>query len=154
MGDQVPSVDAVVALREVTRDTVWAVCNLHVSKEQEQFVAPNAFSIAQAYFSREAWFRAIYADEAPVGFVMLAQTPDRGSYYLWRFMIDAKYQRKSYGKRALMLVIEHVKSMPLADELTLSYHKGEGSPQPFYEKLGFRDTGRMLNSEYEMKLKL
>jgi diamine N-acetyltransferase len=154
MGNQVPRIDADVTLREVTRDTVWVVCNLHVSKEQEQFVAPNAFSIAQAYFSREAWFRAIYADETPVGFVMLKQVPERGSYCLWRFMIDERYQKKGYGKRALQLIIEHVRSMPRAEELTLSYHKGEGSPQPFYEKLGFRDTGRMINSEYEMKLKL
>ena len=154
MGDQVPRVDAEVSLREVTRDTVWTVCNLHVSKEQEQFVAPNAFSIAQAHFSREAWFRAVYADEVPVGFVMLAQVLDRGSYYLWRFMIDERYQKKGYGKKALQLVIAHVRLMPFADELTLSYHKGDGSPRPFYEKLGFRDTGKMLGSEYEMKLKL
>jgi diamine N-acetyltransferase len=154
MGDQVPRLNADVTLREVTRDTVWVVCSLHVSKEQEQFVAPNAFSIAQAYFSREAWFRAIYADETPVGFVMLKQVPEMGSYYLWRFMIDERYQKKGYGRRALQLVIEHVRSMPSANELTLSYHKGNDSPQPFYEKLGFRDTGRMLNSEYEMELKL
>jgi len=69
-------------------------------------------------------------------------------------MIDATYQKKGYGKRALQLVIEHVRSMPFADELTLSYNKGDGSPQPFYEKLGFRDTGRMLNTEYEMKMKV
>jgi diamine N-acetyltransferase len=154
MGDHVPCINADITLREVTRDTVWVVCSLHVSKEQEQFVAPNAFSIAQAYFSREAWFRAIYADETPVGFVMLKQVPEMGSYYLWRFMIDEGYQKMGYGRRALQLVIEHVRSMPLTNELTLSYHKGDGSPQPFYEKLGFRDTGRMLNSEYEMKLKL
>jgi diamine N-acetyltransferase len=154
MSDEVPRIDADVSLREVTGDTVWVVCNLRVSKEQEQFVAPNAFSIAQAHFSPEAWFRAIYADEVPVGFVMLKQVPEKGSYYLWRFMVDERYQKKGYGRRALQLVIEHVRSMPHADELTLSYHKGDGCPQPFYEKLGFRDTGGMISSEYEMKLTL
>jgi diamine N-acetyltransferase len=154
MSEIVPGIDAHVMLREVTRDTVWTVCSLYVSKDQEQFVASNAFSIAQAYFSREAWFRAVYADETPVGFVMLAQDPDSGSYYLWRFLIDARYQKRGYGKRALQLVIKHVRSMPLAGKLTLSYHKGVGCPQPFYEKLGFRDTGRIIDNEYKMELKL
>jgi diamine N-acetyltransferase len=134
--------------------TPFGLFAISMFRRSRQFVAPNAVSIAQAYFSREAWFRAIYVDEISVGFVMLKQVPEGGSCYLWRFMVDERYQKKGYGRRALQLVIEHVRSMPLADELTLSYHKGEGSPQPFYEKLGFRDTGRMINSEYEMKLKL
>jgi diamine N-acetyltransferase len=154
MSNQVPGINADVTLREVTRDTLWAVLNLRVSKEQEHFVAPNAVSIAQAHYSREAWFRAIYADETPVGFVMLAQDLDKGKYFLWRFMIDAEYQKKGYGRKALQLIIERVRSMPFADELRLTYHKAEGCPQPFYEKLGFRDTGQMLGDEYEMRLKL
>jgi diamine N-acetyltransferase len=143
-----------VSLREVTAETVRAICSLHVSKDQEQFVAPNAVSIAQAHFSREAWFRGVYAGETPIGFVMLEQIPEKGSYFLWRFMIDEKYQKKGYGKKALQRVIEHVRSMPSADELTLSYHKAPGSPQPFYEKLGFSDTGKMMDDEYEMTLKI
>ena len=154
MSDQVSSIVAVVTLREVTRDTLGSILNLQVSKEQEQFVASNAISIAQAHYSREAWFKAIYADETPVGCATLAQDLDRGRYFLWRFMIDARYQRKGYGRKALQLVIEHVKLMPNANEFRLSYHKADGSPQPFYEKLGFRDTGRMLDDEYEMNLKL
>jgi DNA-3-methyladenine glycosylase I len=60
-----------VTLREVTKDTVRAICNLKVSESQNGFVAPNAVSIAQAYFAETAWFRAIYADDTPVGFLML-----------------------------------------------------------------------------------
>lgn len=32
---------------------------LNVEDRQKNFVAPNANSIAEAYFSQEAWFRAI-----------------------------------------------------------------------------------------------
>mgnify|MGYP001599201891 CR=1 FL=1 len=49
-------------LREVTGDTVRAVCELDAGDGGRQ-VAPNAVSIAQAYFQDEAWFRGIYADE-------------------------------------------------------------------------------------------
>ncbi|MEZ4516674.1 MAG: hypothetical protein R3C44_07485 [Chloroflexota bacterium] len=87
-----PGRDADVTLREVTADTVREIINLRVRPEQEKFVAGNAVSIAQAYFEPKAWFRAIYADEIPVGFTMLSLDADKPEYYLWRFMIDSRYQ--------------------------------------------------------------
>jgi len=60
-----------VTLREVTADNLGVVLALEVLEEQQNFVASNARSIAQAHFHQEAWFRAIYADEVPVGFLML-----------------------------------------------------------------------------------
>ena len=40
----------VVELREITRETVRAVCALEVRYDQEKYVAANALSIAQAHF--------------------------------------------------------------------------------------------------------
>ena len=58
-----PGPDAAISLREVTEKTVRAICNLKVLPDQDRFVAPNAVSIAEAYFARDrAWFRAVYAD--------------------------------------------------------------------------------------------
>jgi diamine N-acetyltransferase len=48
-----------VELREITADTVRQITNLEVGPGQSNFVAPNAVSIAQAYFEPKAWFRAI-----------------------------------------------------------------------------------------------
>ncbi len=144
-----------ITMRDVTRATVRTICNLHVAKSQEQFVAPNSVSIAEAYFSPWAWFRAIYADETPVGFVMMAKDlPKEGQCLLWRFMIDERYQKRGYGRKALQLVIQHVREKVGAQELVLSYHAGSGSPQPFYEKLGFQDTGEKFGDELVMSLKL
>jgi len=97
-----------VSLREVTAETVRAICSLEVSPEQRGYVAPNAVSIAQAHFEPRAWFRAVYAGEQPVGFVMLHDDPEKREYYLWRFMIGAEHQGKGYGRAALDLVVEHV----------------------------------------------
>jgi diamine N-acetyltransferase len=47
------------------------IYNLSVAPGQERFVAPNSVSIAEAYFCEKAWFRAIYAEETPVGLLML-----------------------------------------------------------------------------------
>ncbi len=78
MTDETPTItrDSVVSFREINAETVRTICRLDVSEEQMHFVAPNAHSIAQAYFEPKAWFRAIYADETPVGFVMLYDDPE------------------------------------------------------------------------------
>ena len=144
-----------VTLREVTRETVVTICRLKVSPEQEHFVAPNAISIAQAYFHQDrAWFRAIYADETPVGFLMLDDNVAEHDYILWRFMIDARYQGFGFGRRAIELLIEHVKGRPGAKELLTSCVPGEGSPCPFYARMGFTYTGEEDDGELVMRIDL
>ena len=146
--------DAVVSLREVTADTVRAIIRLKVKPTQTHFVAENATSIAQAYFEPKAWFRAIYADETPVGFVMLFDDPEKPEYFLWRYMIDGRYQGLGFGRRALELFIDHVRTRPNATELFTSYVPGEGSPGPFYIRLGFEETGEVDDGENVVKLVL
>lgn len=146
--------DAVVTLREVTPETVDAVCALRVTVPQRVYVADNAFSIAQAHFEPKAWFRAIYAGEEPVGFLMLSDLPDIPEYFLWRLMVDARRQRKGFGQRAIALLVEHVRTRPGARELLVSYHPGPRSPREFYLKQGFRDTGRLEEGEVVLSLPL
>lgn len=146
--------DAEVSLRRITSKTVREICDLSVSDNQKKFVAPNAVSIAQAYFCRYAWFRAVYADETPVGFAMLYENPKRGTYYLWRFMIDAKHQGKGYGRKALDLIIERVKKKPRAKAFLLSVVRAEGSADNFYKKFGFDFTGKVEGGEHVMKANL
>jgi diamine N-acetyltransferase len=142
---QNPGPEATVSLREVTAETVRTICNLKVAPEQEQFVASNAFSIAQAYFEPKAWFRAIYADETPVGFIMLWDDAEAAAYFLWRLMIAADYQGQGFGRQALLRLIDYVRTRPGATELVTSYHPGEGSPRDFYRKLGFAETGAIAD---------
>ncbi len=150
-----PDPEAQVSLREVTRETAREIMRLDVSPDQKRFVAPNSVSIAQAYFDRDhAWFRAIYAGEVPVGFVMLYDDPEEPKYFLWRLMIDARYQGHGYGWRALELLTEHVRSRPMAHFLFTSCVPVEGGPGPFYEKFGFRYTGEEDEGERVMKLDL
>jgi diamine N-acetyltransferase len=67
------------------------VLNLSVAEAQEKVVASNAVSIAQAYFARDrAWFRAIYAGDTVVGFLMLEDQPEVEEYFLWRL---SKYSK-------------------------------------------------------------
>lgn len=153
-----------VELREVTRENVSAVIGLEVKPQQRVFVASNERSLAQAYvYGGRAWPRAVYANDELVGFVMLdlvgpdhAEAEDgRASYYVWRLMIGADHQRKGYGRATMLAVIEHVKALPEAKELTLSYVPQEGNPGGFYRSLGFEPTGEAdPHGEVPMRLKL
>ncbi len=93
-----------VTLREITAETVRTVIKLAVTEYQNRFVATNAVSLAQALFAPEAWYRAIYLGEEPVGFVMLEDEsqldpmPESPNVAVWRLMVDAKHQRQ--GRRA------------------------------------------------------
>jgi diamine N-acetyltransferase len=143
---------AAVTLREVTKENLRDILMLRVAPEQERFVASNAVSIAQAHFDPEiAWFRAIYADDTPVGFLMLHDEPTVPTYFLWRFMIDHRFQGRGYGRLALELLIDHVRSRPGATFLSLSHVPGEGDPSPFDQRMGFTHTGELDEGELIMR---
>jgi diamine N-acetyltransferase len=143
-----------VTLREIDAETVRAVCRLEVEPDQRGFVAPNAVSIAQAYFEPKAWFRAVYAGEEPVGFVMLFEDTEKAEYFLWRLMVAGEHQGKGYGRRALDLVVERVRELPGARELTSSFVPGDAGPRDFYLRYGFEETGEVDEGEHVIRLEL
>jgi diamine N-acetyltransferase len=145
---------AIVELREVTGETVRAICRLLVDPSQRGFVAPNAISFAEALFEPKAWYRSVVADDVPVGFAMLYDDPEVHEYFLWRFMIDARYQGRGYGRRALELIADHVRTRPGATHLVTSWVPGPGTPEPFYRGLGFELTGEMDSEEVVGRLAL
>ena len=149
-----PTSESVVTLREITEDTLRPILKLSVSTDQEAFVAPNSVSISEGCFADDAWFRGIYADETPVGFVMLSFKPEKPQYYLWRYMIDRRYQGLGFGFRAMEEVIDVVRNQPNADALILSYVRAEGGPRDFYAGLGFVDTNEEHDGEWVMRLAL
>jgi diamine N-acetyltransferase len=132
------------------------VLALDVAESQRPFVATNAKSIAEAHFHPEAWFRAIYAGDHPVGFLMLHDESLRpnprqlGYYFLWRLMIDASYQGRGFARQAVELLCEHVRVRPHGRKLLTSCRRGAGSPEGFYRKLGFRPTGQEVHGEVEL----
>jgi diamine N-acetyltransferase len=156
---------AIVTLRPITRDTVREIALLDVAESQIGLVAPNAFSIAQAHFSPEAWFRGVYASEVPVGFAMMedwSQVTDRapelydGEPYvaLWRFMIDERFQRMGFGSRALTLLIAEACKREYANVMVLSFVPDGPNAEPFYARHGFINTGVVDEGEVVMKLDL
>lgn len=151
-----PGPEAEVSLREITAETVRDICKLSetLTPPKKFMVAPNAISIAQAYFEPHAWFRAIYAGDTPVGFAMLYDDPEAQEYFLWRFMIDGRHHGKGFGRRGLEQVIEYVRTRPGARTLETSCGQGAGSPEGFYLALGFQRSGKMFDNEVGLRLEL
>ena len=83
-----------------------------------------------------------------------AEPPPKPAIWVWRFMIDQRFQGQGVGRAALGLVIEHAKSRALFDTLALSYVPGPGCPEPFYLGLWFRHTGRSSDGEVILEIPL
>jgi diamine N-acetyltransferase len=137
-----------VALREITDGNLGAVLALRVATAQERFVGTVGGALEDAREIPEAkpWYRAVYADDDPVGFVMLSWdvTPDPpviiGPWFLWKILIDERHQGRGYGREALRLVAD-IASANGAAELLTSCVPGDEGPEPFYRHLGFTPTG-------------
>ena len=138
-------------LEPVTRQNVRAACNLKLRPDQENLVAPVAWSLADAYTVPDiAWPRLIYDSDQLVGFIMAVfdlDNPDELFHsYLARLNIGAEHQGSGYGSFAVDgLCREAVRRGQR--RLTVSYHLQENGPEGFYQRLGFRPTGEHNQGE-------
>jgi diamine N-acetyltransferase len=140
-----------VSLRVITSANRAAVEALTVTAVQTEYVTGVAKSLVEAAETPDAcpWYRAVYADDRPVGFVMISDGDTvvnpayLGPYFPWRLLIDQRYQGRGYGSAALRLVIEYVRTRPGARVLLFSMVQGPASPIGFYLRQGFRATGEV-----------
>ena len=149
-----------VSLRPITDANRKAVEALRVSPAQEQFVSSVADSLLEAAQEPDARaiFWAVYAGEAPVGFVMISDevgSPDYIAHYLWKLLIDERHQRQGLGTATLDLIVEYFRGRPGVEEMWTSAGQGDGSPIPFYERYGFERTGEtVFDDEVLLRLPL
>ena len=153
---------AKVSLREITPANQRAVEELVVTADQADYVAGVAESLVEAAETPDArpWYRAVYADETPVGFVMISDgitvvNPDYlGPYFLWRLLIDKRHQGRGYGSATVDLVVDHLRTRDDARVLITSVVQGPASPIGFYLSQGFRPTGAVHQGELVLELDL
>ena len=144
-----------VSLRDITDGNRAAVLQMTVTEDQSNYVASVEQSFQDAIDDAPACprFWGLYLDDEPVGFVMISDNiPDGypeyvGPYFLWRLLIDTRWQGRGLGTTAIDLVVEYLRTRPGADILYTSYHEGPASPLPFYERYGFVRTGRISDGE-------
>lgn len=145
-----------VELRPLDESNIKDCVSLKVAKDQEEYIATNEDSIAAAKENAKvARPFVIYADGMAVGFTMFAFEPDYEDpddrYWLWRFMIDERYQGRGLGKEALKLIIGYFKENG-ATNIRLSTKESNINAIGLYKSLGFRPNGEMVDEETEFEL--
>ena len=149
-----------VSLRPLDESNRQAVEALRVSPSQERFVSgvPESLRQAAEHPDARALYWVVYADDTPVGFVMIADevaSPDYIPHYLWKLLIDERYQRQGFGTATLDLIVEYFRGRPGVEVLSTSAGQGDGSPIAFYERYGFEQTGEVHGGdEVLLRLKL
>ena len=161
-----------VHLEKVTYKNEEEIIGMDINESQYPFVANNVESLADAYIaitSGEAYAYpfAIYDDDTPVGFLMLGyneaalegpEAPEslRNNYSLWRLMIDKRYQGKGFGREAVRLALEFIRTWPhgKAEYCVLSYEPENEVAKKLYASFGFVENGEMDGDEVVAVLKL
>ena len=157
-------------LEQVNGKNVWDILKLTVEENQKNFVANNDISIIEAYTAITANGYAfpfgIYENETPVGFLMIGFDIDdywddapsiaKGNYNLWRLMIDKAYQRRGFGREAVQLALDFIKSFPCgkAEYCWLSYEPENEAARQLYRSFGFSETGDTDGEELIAVLRL
>ena len=132
-----------ITLREITPQNFRQCIDLKVADGQENFVAANVMSIAQAKIYPTANPLAVYHEDEMVGFVMYGFDTDEEHFYLGRLMIDAQYQGKGFGKAATLTVIEKMKQIEDCREIYLSFVPQNTGAEKLYSSVGFERTGKI-----------
>lgn len=157
-----------ITLRKITLDNRRAIFNLEVTDEQRRYVASNLSSVASCYVlatNGGAPFPfAIYADEQPVGFVMITyqmtgyELPSfaEDSYCILRLMIDKRHQNRGYGRDAMKEIVAFIRTCPAgpAKYCWIPYKEENIAAKKLYESFGFRNSGEIIEGEQITVLKL
>lgn len=136
-------------------EVIFLSTSEHMPAICEEFVASNALSLVQAQFEKTWTTKAIEKDGQLIGFTMYGYSKSMDYYELCRIMIDQKFQGNGYGKEAIKLVIEEMKKIEDCKEIYLSTNPSNKLGKHLYEKIGFINTGKLVDNEeiYVLKIK-
>lgn len=146
-----------IELKKITEDNFEECIGLKLIEEQWTYIASNAYSLSEAYaIQNDGKYIpmpfAIYNNDDMVGFIMAVYQPieedeedDENIFYLSRMMIDKKYQGNGYGKKAMIKMIDIMKSFQegIAESVILSCSKENTVAYELYKSLGFIDIGEV-----------
>lgn len=149
-------------IRPVTKDNWRELIRLKVREDQTHFVASNLYSIAEAQFGDDHeghwdfYPFGIYHGSTPVGFLMYGfnfEHPKQQAFII-RLMVDDKHQGKGYGRFAMEKMLEIFRLDERIKEVGISYEPENDGARKLYAKLGFEETGEMIEEEVVAVLSL
>ena len=141
--------------RAVTRDHLWPLIGLSVRHDQQDLVSSNMKTFAEAPFEPGSRVWGLWVDATPVGLMAMVdpreypffnEEDDREAAYLWRLMFAVGHQGKGYGRAAIAMALAVARDWG-CPRLTSGVADVPHSNMGFYERLGFRWTGRFEQGE-------
>ena len=148
-----------IHLVELDKYNTWDVMFLKTRRDQKRFLADNVWSMLHAYTGNKTkgavYPFGIYNDKKPVGFLLIAydysevcddpEAPEisKNNYFLWRLMIDKRYQGRGYGREAVKLALDFIKTFPhgKAEYCWICYDKENEVARKLYLSMGFEEIG-------------
>lgn len=113
----------------------WEEClNIQIPPEQEAFVPPILYSLAQAKFESLTPYGIRYSGKM-VGFMMHGEFS--GICWLSRVIVDVEYQNQGIGASAVKEWIKKMAYRVSCREIRTSYAKENYRAAQFFERLGF-----------------
>ena len=141
-----------VSLRPLTQKNLNECSSLKVTDCQQNFIASNVKSLAEAFVNPTLYPFGIYDAKAHyqsnpimVGFTMYEIVDAVG--FILRLMIDEKYQRKRYGRAAMIEVMRRLKLHPEVERIATSHQRQNKAAAKLYESLGFVEWKSELAAE-------
>ena len=134
---------------------------LEVAEAQISNVATMAESFADALFPPQdgyenstIWIRGVTRGGVPAGFIMCSDSPDGVKHpWIWRLLVDREHQGQGVGKFAVEHAVNRYRSLDCKQVVT-AWNPGPNDASGFYKKLGFVETGEILEGEIVAALTL
>jgi len=146
-----------VFIKPVTKENWRALAKLKVRQDQTNYVASNVYSIAESQFGFDDadgghWDMypfGIYDNEVPVGFLMYGTNFSNKEYqaFIIRLMIDESQQAKGYGAFGMKKMLEIFQEDKRINAVGISYEPDNEVARKLYDRLGFAETGEVLDGE-------
>ena len=140
-----------VTVERASRKDHGHLLSLHPHPDQAAFVASNGASLDEAEDNPACVPLIIRVSGEPVGFAMYALDGDDGNYWIYRLMIDARFQRRGYGRAALNRIIQILSELPGCSCVMLGVKPENEGARRLYEHAGFRMTGDAIDGELVMR---
>ena len=149
-----------VSVRPVEQADLSDLFRLGVDPDQQDFVASNAVTLAEAAYEDAAYVFAICLGEERVGLMALidmtelnpadvAPEDEPQAGFIWRLMIAKEHQRKGIGTVAIEWAFDWARARG-RPRMSIEVVETNVAAISLYERLGFRATGVKYGDELQM----
>ena len=141
-----------ITLQKVDESNFIPCFDLELNDWQKEFVSHPIRSLAQAYvYYKQCTPFAVLSGGEVVGYIMVIYDYDEETYNIWHLMIDRRRQGKGFGRAAMELALEYIRTKPFgaSNRVLLTVSPENSAACALYRSLGFAETGRSDEDEAE-----